>query len=329
MDPMMALMRPTTKEDELQALADTLRKRKRAADFFSISTIKPLQQMAQSRGEEIQATAERHGVLREALAQRTAERKQAEAKQAFDAEQKVLDRQNRIDAAGARGPLVTMTNGEPDPGAASYWKERGAADSKALDSIYAQSDVAQKFTDSADLFADIMDGVETGALADMQVDLWRAAASVGIEIPPDADKMQAGRSISNQLALMFRNPESGFGLTGGTSDKDVRFLKEIAPRIVNTPGGNKIIVEVLKRLGQRAIERSAAATKYEQDNGRFNKADFERQWNEYSKNTNLFDDLAPEDTAPPVSNPDASDLYQMSDDDLAARLKAARERVRE
>jgi hypothetical protein len=154
--------------------------------------------------------------------------------------------------------------------------------------------------------------------------------SLGVQIDPKYDRLQAARAVSNQLALLVRNPESSMGMPGALSEKDLTFLKESMPRIQNTPGGNKLMIEAFKRLNSRVAEKAVMATEYEQANGRFNKADFERQWQEHINVNNLFDDMV-EVAAPaaPDSAAAASDLYQMSDDDLAARLKAARERVRE
>lgn len=94
MDMFSALLGPVSKDDELKALADTLRKRKRAADFYSLSTIKPLQAMGQSAGQETVAAAERQGVLREALARRQQQE-----------EQNNLDRAQRAEESAANNAL--------------------------------------------------------------------------------------------------------------------------------------------------------------------------------------------------------------------------------
>lgn len=102
MDMFSALLGPVSKDDELKALADTLRKRKRAADFYSLSTIKPLQAMGQNAGQETVAAAERQGVLREALARRQAEQEEKRQQRAWSEGQNALDREAMLEAAGIR-----------------------------------------------------------------------------------------------------------------------------------------------------------------------------------------------------------------------------------
>ena len=59
-----------TDEDKLNAMSDTLRKNKQAADLFSLSTIKPISQAAVRSGEDMMTAAKRIGTLREARQRR-------------------------------------------------------------------------------------------------------------------------------------------------------------------------------------------------------------------------------------------------------------------
>lgn len=295
MDAIEALMRPVPDEERLKALARSLRGRKNAADFFAGSTVPGLQKMAQGEQGYVQDVAERQGVLREAMERRNLDKAQHEAELSQRKQEGVLNRTAALHRVLARGPLVTVNNaGEPDPGASSYHKERGKADSVALDEIYAKSEIAQELTGNLNAFASVVEGLETGSLAGVEADLGRLGASLGLEISPDADKLQAARAISNQLALLVRNPESGMGMPGSLSERDIVFLKESMPRIVNSPGGNRIILDVLGRLSQRNMERAQRATEFAERNGRFVKPDFEREWAEYNNQNALFDDLQPE-----------------------------------
>lgn len=92
-----------TDDQRLQALADSLRGRRQAADVFALSTINPLAQAAQGEQKRVQATAEGIGALRRARMQeadRTAREREALAARAEQAEQ---DRQSReIQAAADR-----------------------------------------------------------------------------------------------------------------------------------------------------------------------------------------------------------------------------------
>lgn len=99
MDSISALLRPISKDDELRALADGLRKRKRAADFYSLSTIKPLQALGQSAGSEVMESAQRQGVLREALARRKSDEEEKRLGREWRSEESALDRQSREEIA--------------------------------------------------------------------------------------------------------------------------------------------------------------------------------------------------------------------------------------
>ena len=74
--PLDALMMPMGDEEKMRALAQSLRGRHNAADFFSASTIPAIQQMAQSEQKYIQGAAEQQGRLTEALERRRQDQSQ-------------------------------------------------------------------------------------------------------------------------------------------------------------------------------------------------------------------------------------------------------------
>lgn len=77
-----------TDEERMRMLADSLRGKQEAADFFALSTVPNISGAATARGEELKDTAERVGVLKNALADRQSREEQDE-----------LNRQNRLQAA--------------------------------------------------------------------------------------------------------------------------------------------------------------------------------------------------------------------------------------
>lgn len=291
MNPMEALMLPISDEDKMRMMAESLRGRKNAADFFALSSIKSIADNAKAEQQYVSDVATRQGVLKEALERRKQEQKQFEDQKAFMREQSDLNRKNYLLQAAMRGPSA-YPQVNIDPAAEKYYEARGKADSDAFDKIYTSAEAAQNLNNNLDAFAAVMDGVQTGMLSGVQADLSRLGASLGMEIDPNADSMQAARAISNQLALQVRNPDSGMGMPGAVSNRDISFLTQAMPRIVNTPGGNALIVETLGRLNKRQIERAQMATEFESRNGRFNKAMFEREWKEYIETNPLFEDLA-------------------------------------
>lgn len=55
-------------------------------------------------------------------------------------------------------------------------------------------------------------------------------------------------AISNQLALLIRNPDSGMGLPGATSNRDLNFLIESVPNLGTSVEGNKLLLEVYDKM---------------------------------------------------------------------------------
>lgn len=55
------------------------------------------------------------------------------------------------------------------------------------------------------------------------------------------------RQVSSEMALRLRNPESGMGLTGNTSNRDLTFLKEAVIGLGRSEEGNKMIIDFMMR----------------------------------------------------------------------------------
>ena len=62
------------------------------------------------------------------------------------------------------------------------------------------------------------------------------------------------RTVSNEMALRLRNPESGLGLTGNTSNKDLDFLKASVVGLGRTEQGNFIIIDMMQRFNALRIK---------------------------------------------------------------------------
>jgi len=86
-------------EDQLRAMADRLRGRERAADFFALSTVEPIQQAAAGEQKRITDAAGQAGVLKKALADREALTARNEANILSREREGAADRKNRLDYA--------------------------------------------------------------------------------------------------------------------------------------------------------------------------------------------------------------------------------------
>lgn len=59
-----------------------------------------------------------------------------------------------------------------------------------------------------------------------------------------AAAMQVFDAMGNKMALIYRNPDSGLGLPGAASDRDVEFLKSMVPNLKKTPEANQLLMKI-------------------------------------------------------------------------------------
>ena len=100
-----------------------------------------------------------------------------------------------------------------------------------------------------DIMKEILDsGLQTGALAGLSKTAKGFAQSLFPNTPIDGlAEAEVFTALSNQLALLIRNPESGMGLPGATSNADLIFLKESVPGLQKSPEGNLMLIEVYRK----------------------------------------------------------------------------------
>ena len=102
-------------------------------------------------------------------------------------------------------------------------------------------------------------GAQTGFGQSTLLDLQSGLAGLGLQIG-DVTKMgekQVIRAIGSELALWMRNPDSGFGLTGNTSNRDLTFLQGSQAGLGQSIEGNLKIIELTKRRNK--MKRDVAA----------------------------------------------------------------------
>jgi len=148
----------------------------------------------------------------------------------------------------------------------------------------------------------LLKGVETGKLTPATTEIAAVADSLGIKIDPKLDQKQAARALSNELALRAKNQGGENLMPGAMSDPDRRFLESMVPSLANTPGGNQLILETMRRKAKRDIEVSKLAREYRQKNKTLN--GFSEELSAWSEKNPLFDDLA-KSVPQPVSGPPA------------------------
>ncbi len=75
------------------------------------------------------------------------------------------------------------------------------------------------------------------------------------------------RKLSNEMALRLRNPDSGLGLTGNTSNKDLDFLKASVVGLGRTEEGNKEIIKAMQRFNGMKIAIANEQSRLIKENG--------------------------------------------------------------
>lgn len=86
---------------------------------------------------------------------------------------------------------------------------------------------------------------DTGFMAPLTLPIKAAFLDMGIHIgdsETEVNLLQTLAAAQGSLALRMRNPESGFGLTGSTSDRDLKFLQQTVGSISNTKEANMAIL---------------------------------------------------------------------------------------
>jgi hypothetical protein len=161
-----------------------------------------------------------------------------------------------------------------------YQKIRGA--SKTARELLGQYDLVQKALDA---------GLETGATADAVAAARRIGLAAGLDV--DQSKLQGAeliKAVTNQMALTMRNPESGMGMPGSLSDKDIQFLKQANVGIDTSTGGNKTLLKAFRAIQERRIEVGKLANQYVKDHKQLD-AGFDDLVTNYNEANPIFEDF--------------------------------------
>lgn len=98
----------------------------------------------------------------------------------------------------------------------------------------------------------LSEGARTGLGEESLLNLRSFGQTLGIG-DADLSGQELIRKISNEMALRLRNPESGLGLTGNTSNKDLQFLKDSVVGLARTERGNLKIIDSMEKMNNLKI----------------------------------------------------------------------------
>lgn len=169
--------------------------------------------------------------------------------------------------ATTSNPLVSMGAGETEEA-----KGIGRGLAERYNALLEQGAAARKNMGTLADIEPLIDQVSTGTGAGAGIAVKSFMKRVGLDptsigLADDVAPAEAFRSLSNQLTLMLRSsegmPASGF------SDADRQFLENIPPNIGNTPEGNKLLAQLLRKKFERTQQRAWQAQQYYNRKGTF------------------------------------------------------------
>lgn len=184
---------------------------------------------------------------------------------------------------GTRGTTVNVGAGEK-----AWDTESAKLFAKRYDDLTTQAQSAQQMLGLYDLAqAGLDSGVRTGSFGGAEQAVRQLGLALGIG---NADKIAGGElltAVQNRMALQMRSPDSGMGMPGAVSDRDLTFLKEAQIGLDRTPEGNRKMLDAFRRLEQRKVEIAQLADQYVQQKGRMD-AGFNQAVREYADANPLF-----------------------------------------
>ena len=110
-------------------------------------------------------------------------------------------------------------------------------------------------------------GIYTGIGGEIVQQGRKLAGAMGMANPDDVAAGEQITKLQNEMALIIRNPDSGMGLPGAASDRDVAFLRSMQIGLDKSPKANKQFIEASRRIKQRQIQLANMANDYVEENG--------------------------------------------------------------
>ncbi len=118
----------------------------------------------------------------------------------------------------------------------------------------------------------LISGLDTGKTKEITTDTKAWLKDLGVNLDAfgvldDTGRAQAAKALGSQLALTLRNPANGGGLPGSMSNYEDKLLQSMSPSLVQTPEGNRILLDALRKQNQRTIELGRVANNWMRENG--------------------------------------------------------------
>jgi hypothetical protein len=201
-----------------------------------------------------------------------------------------------FDGNGEPHMLTSSTNIDIDmTGETEEAKKLGGFRAERLDALEAGKSISQ--LRQIQLIGKLMEGVDTGALANIEGKAGNIIASLGLPVESlnwlgiDPNLVTTGPAIQGLINRQV------VGMIGGGqfpaqnfSDTDRIFLEKIFPSLTNQPGANRLITATAERLLELESAKLKAWTQARKQKISFR--DFEADWNDKLQGLDLFGDIA-------------------------------------
>ena len=147
----------------------------------------------------------------------------------------------------ARAGATSITNNVGAKADEKFSEAFAKGDADALGTIATAGMAARRNMARIDRLEGLLSANPTGGLAELQ----RRAGEFGINTK-GLNEIQAAQALINSLVPEQRQPGSGT-----MSDADLALFKESLPRIINQPGGNKLVIDAMRGIAKYDAEGAA------------------------------------------------------------------------
>ena len=168
---------------------------------------------------------------------------------------------NKPETLTGGGTNVTVVNEGEDKGTESWFKSRGDAFSKTVDTLSSSADAADIDNQSLARFVQLSELAKTGKTAELLADIQGWADSLGVDL--------SGLNLENMGATQALNSVAGRFVMqqvqktkGAVSDREMAYFMKISANIGNSPLGNQLIVNMAQSMNDRVIQENILLNNY-------------------------------------------------------------------
>ena len=133
-------------------------------------------------------------------------------------------------------------------------------------------------------------GLRTGFGASTTASIKRTLSALTGESYEGLAEAELFNALGNQLALLIRNPDSGMGLPGATSNRDLTFLLDGVATLNKSPEGNLLILDMYEKTFNMQKDVIDLQNELIKENGGIPPLDIDAQLSEFVSNYELLDE---------------------------------------